>query len=160
MLPIIKTILLASDLEGHTQETLALAVSLAKQHKAKLVLMHAMEPISARMEGMVNSYLPPESIDTLRRDSLKALNDSMQHQLDQFYQAHQDEENLPEKPICALVEGVAYETILDTAKEYKADLIVMNSRTHSALGQMIIGSTANKVIHHSQIPVMVVPIHK
>lgn len=158
MLPQVKTILFATDLEDKTQETMALAASMAVHHQAKLVVMHAMEPISARMEGMVNSYLPAETIDTLRRDSLKAQTEALQNQVDVFFETYSGESGLTEKPESILIEGVPYDAIMDAAREHKADLIIMNSRTHSALGQMILGSTANKVIHHSDIPVMVVPI--
>ena len=58
-----------------------------------------------------------------------------------------------------VITGQIEEVILETAKKENADLIVMGSRTHSVVGRMMMGSSANKVVHTSEIPVLVVPIH-
>lgn len=47
---------------------------------------------------------------------------------------------------------------LDLAKKEEADLIVMGSCTHGAVGHMI-DSTTNKVMHSGKFSVLVIPYH-
>jgi nucleotide-binding universal stress UspA family protein len=55
-------------------------------------------------------------------------------------------------------EGYPAQTILTMAEKQNADIIVMSSRTHGTIGQ-VIGSTTNKVIHHGKFPVLVLPYY-
>jgi nucleotide-binding universal stress UspA family protein len=52
--------------------------------------------------------------------------------------------------------GHAAREIVDDAREYDASVIVMGSRGRSDLTGLILGSTAHKVIHLSDRPVLVV----
>ncbi|KAM7541482.1 hypothetical protein Aperf_G00000032797 [Anoplocephala perfoliata] len=47
--------------------------------------------------------------------------------------------------------------ILDAAKEYNVDHIILASRGLNALGRTFLGSVSNYVVHHSRVPVTVVP---
>lgn len=52
--------------------------------------------------------------------------------------------------------GAVAETIVRHAKAKRCDLIFIGSRGMSALGKALIGSTATKVLHLSDIPVLLV----
>ena len=52
--------------------------------------------------------------------------------------------------------GYAAREIVDDAIEHDADLIVMGSRGRSDLAGLILGSTAHKVIHLTDRPVLIV----
>ncbi len=54
-----------------------------------------------------------------------------------------------------LAEGSAAKKIIETAENEKADLIVMGKKGHSVLEKILIGSTANHVLRHSPVPVLV-----
>ena len=54
------------------------------------------------------------------------------------------------------VEGAAAEAVADAAKAQGADLIVMGSHGHGALGNMILGSVATGVLARSTVPVLLV----
>jgi len=54
-------------------------------------------------------------------------------------------------------EGFPKEEILNTAKEWEADLIVMGTHRRTGLSHLLTGSVAEYVLHHSKIPVLVVP---
>ncbi|MGB0783899.1 MAG: universal stress protein [Marinomonas sp.] len=159
MLPKINTIVYACDLDNHTQSAMALVMSLAKTNAAKVILMHAMEPLNAQASNMINNYITEEVRTAMRKDAVAEINARAQKTLSEFMKAYASElDDLSQAPETVIVNGVPAESIQKVAKEHNADLIVMNSRTHSRLGQMILGSTANKVIHSSSIPVLVVPI--
>ena len=57
-------------------------------------------------------------------------------------------------------EGVSWEAILKVADEIDADVIVMGTRTHSAVGQFFSGSTANKVMLNTKRPLLIIPLSK
>lgn len=159
MLPQVNTILYACDLDGKTQSALGLVFNLALANKAKVIIMHAMEPLSTQASNMVSSYIPEESIKAMREEAIKSVEDRMEKELSTFMDDNKEAlAGLAFPPETMIVNGIPSEAIEKTAEIKSADMIVMNSRTHSRLGQMIIGSTANKVIHHSRIPVLVVPI--
>ena len=50
-----------------------------------------------------------------------------------------------------------WQALLDTAQGNEAELMVLGTRGHHAAESHLLGSVANSVAHHSQIPVMVVP---
>lgn len=52
--------------------------------------------------------------------------------------------------------GQAGREIVDTAHAHDAGIIVMGSRGHSGMTGLVLGSTAHKVIHLSDRPVLVV----
>jgi nucleotide-binding universal stress UspA family protein len=64
-------------------------------------------------------------------------------------------------------EGIEFETVLRrevaskaivaTAEERDVERIVLATRGHSAVGQMFVGSTANRVIQSAKVPTLVVP---
>ena len=63
--------------------------------------------------------------------------------------------------------AVRYRTILDTkdprmllnevASESKADVIVVGSRGHSQVAELLLGSVASFLTHHAEVPVVVIP---
>ncbi|WP_438467080.1 universal stress protein [Marinomonas sp. PE14-40] len=158
MLPQVKTILFACDLEDKTQESLSLVMSIAASQKAKIIFMHAIEPMNHQAQSMINNYLPIEELQSLRREALNSVKDAIETQITIFYENHANDNELPEKPEYLIIQEDASSAIKHAVEDHKVDLVVMNSRTHSKIGQMIIGSTANKVIHQSQVPVMVIPL--
>jgi nucleotide-binding universal stress UspA family protein len=52
--------------------------------------------------------------------------------------------------------GYAAREIVDDAREHEADVIVMGSRGRGDLAGLVLGSTAHKVIHLADRPVLVV----
>ncbi|NLQ16675.1 universal stress protein [Marinomonas sp. M1K-6] len=159
MLPKINTIVYACDLDSQTQAAMELVLSLANSHDAKVILMHVMEPLNIQASNMINNYLSEEVRSTMHKDAVDDITARMDKMRSEFMTKNAEELSaLTTPPKTLIVNGVPAECIQRIAKENSADLIVMNSRTHSRLGQMILGSTANKVIHSSAIPVLVVPI--
>jgi len=51
-------------------------------------------------------------------------------------------------------------TICETAKEKNADAIIMGQRGLGMISRKLLGSTSDYVLHHSHIPVMVIPSKK
>ena len=56
-------------------------------------------------------------------------------------------------------EGKPVDVLLEAAREKKAAVIVVGSHGEGAMSAAFLGSTALKLLHHSDIPVLVVPRH-
>jgi nucleotide-binding universal stress UspA family protein len=57
-------------------------------------------------------------------------------------------------------EGRAVDVLLEQAREQDAVAIVVGSHGEGAMSAAFLGSTALKLLHHSDIPVLVVPRHE
>ncbi len=55
-----------------------------------------------------------------------------------------------------ICQGAIAETILQTASEIKADVIVMSTHGRSGIQRWLLGSVADRVVTHSNIPVMLI----
>jgi nucleotide-binding universal stress UspA family protein len=57
----------------------------------------------------------------------------------------------------AVLEGVPFEVILDDARRWKADLIVMGRMGRAGPGRALLGSEAERVLEFTDRPVLIVP---
>jgi nucleotide-binding universal stress UspA family protein len=55
-------------------------------------------------------------------------------------------------------EGIPHEVILNVAKKWHADIIVMGTHGRTGISHLFMGSVAEKVLRHSEIPVFIIPI--
>ena len=49
------------------------------------------------------------------------------------------------------------ETILKVAKDEAVDILVMGRHSRRGLGKLLIGSVTEKVLHHSNLPLFIIP---
>jgi nucleotide-binding universal stress UspA family protein len=52
---------------------------------------------------------------------------------------------------------VPSQSVLDRVRHGQHDLVVMGSRGRSEIGAMLLGSVSHNVLHHSPVPVLIVP---
>jgi len=125
---------------------------------AKVVLLHVISdpqfyssteysPIMGFTGYGVVGPLQLESVDGLKRASQYFLDRSKHH--------------LGDKTIKTLIkEGDFAEAILEAAKDLKIDIIVVGSHSHRWLEKILMGSVTEKVLHHTSIPLLIVPTKK
>ncbi len=53
--------------------------------------------------------------------------------------------------------GATAQGIIDCSKEFKADMIVLGTHSRSGLDRLLMGSVAEHVVRHAEVPVLVVP---
>ncbi|TFF35169.1 universal stress protein [Mucilaginibacter psychrotolerans] len=53
--------------------------------------------------------------------------------------------------------GATADGILHCSKEFKADLIVVGTHSRSGFDRLLMGSVAESVVRHAEVPVLVVP---
>jgi nucleotide-binding universal stress UspA family protein len=154
----INAILYAADLSPHGPEVFKHAAGLAQQFGAKIHVIHAVEPLSQYAYSLVDTYVPSDALESLRREGFERARQDMQRRLEAFCQ---DKLLAGADKLVAdmrVVEGLPAQTILDEAKRIAANVIVLGSHGHSAVGELLIGSVAHKVVMKSTIPVLLVPI--
>ncbi len=160
---VIRTILYATDLGPHSREALKHAVGIAQRFGAK---MHIVSVVSRDpMKGgdyippMIESYVPAQLYEQARQENLKQI----QTRIDEGFERFADENpGLDARPLVGgvqVIEGDPTAVILAEAKRLGAELIVLGSHGHSALGEMLLGSVAHKVTIKSPVPVLLVPLN-
>ena len=153
-----KKVLIALDYNPTAQKVAEVGFSMAKSMNAEVILLHVItdpviystagySPIMGFTGYIDMSPVQLESIDGLNNASLQFLDKSKQH--------------LGDKTIKTLVkEGDFADTILETAKEVHADIIVIGSHSRKWLENIVMGSVTEKVLHHTTIPLLIIPTKK
>jgi nucleotide-binding universal stress UspA family protein/uncharacterized protein (DUF2267 family) len=137
MLPF-RTILYPTDFSDCSRHAGDLALHFAKEGRARLVLLHAIEP---------PNYSPDLAIALADLDVLRASSDA---ELQEF-------QKLCQGVYCERMVAFGYPAteIVRVASEVKADLIVLGSHGRTGIGRLMMGSVAEEVIRRAACPVMV-----
>lgn len=157
----IATILYASDLDEGSKPAFLEAAKQAISNNSQIVSLNVVEPISPATEVLLGHMVEGSELKRLREHGLEELKAVMESRVDQFYSSHlENSAPLQKRPIVRVEVGPAAETIINVAKEIKADLIVMGTRTkaHSSVGRFFVGSTAQNVMRLSDTPLLIVPL--
>ncbi len=161
MIPGVKKILYASDIEKGARPAFRAAVSLCGHYDAQITYLHVLE--NEHQDNMaLQSLLKEEGMREMYENSLVDLKGKLTERINKFF-AEELEENemLKEEQVNSVIrEGKPWKAIVDVANEIDADVIVMGTRPHSGIGHALMGSTATKVMNNSGRPVLIVPLTK
>lgn len=117
------TILFATDFGKAAAKALPLALALARAHKAKLIVVHAM-PTMPATAGNLGAFLPPAAV----ADKFMAWQVSMRTQsLQRLKECLPAQTGLQQEPEYIVGTDFAPEGILTAAAEHNVDLIVMGA---------------------------------
>ena len=141
MLPI-HTILHPTDFSDHSDAAFSLACSLARDYKARLVLMHVIPP--TLMGGEVHALIT--RTDEIRQEFQKRLDD-MHPRRNLEQKIHIDR---------MLTTGDVKKEILRLSKEVTADLIVMGTHGQTFLRHLLVGSVAEAIMRKAPCPVLTI----
>jgi len=132
-----------SDITAHAVDT---AIQLAKVHGAQLLTLSVMEPFPYSAVSEIQPVPPQEFIDAQLRVATKRVEDVCATAAAQGMscRGHTTE---------ALH---AWEAIVDHAKAEQVDLIVMASHGRKGFAALLLGSEAQKVLTHIDLPVLIV----
>jgi nucleotide-binding universal stress UspA family protein len=151
MIPDMKTLLVSIDFSPISQKVVDKAGELAAGLDAKIILFNVMEPVATYVPvgaamDVITAPIPVEPPDL----------ELVREQLEKFAKP------LRERPLSIeslVVEGLPAEEILRKARENGASMIVLGSHGHGAVYHLFSGSVVTAVLHQSEIPVTVIPIH-
>ena len=165
----IKNILYATDLSESAQYAFSYAISLASQYGAKITFLHVLADMPSIVDssgamGYIGEQRWQELQNKHQQDAKDALigkrrdHHLIRDILDQFSEkVKNDFEKRDDNDDEIVVEkGNSVEKILAVASEKNCDLIVMGTHGRSKLADVVMGSTARRVIRRSELPVLVV----
>ena len=160
MLPDIKTILYATDLEGeHTAPVFRTTLAIAEKFDADIIMVNVVEPMSPAIQAVVDTYLTEFDAKKVYQDGMKKVLDTMKSRLKEFCDKELDsrsDRNVNVKEML-IVSGKTSEEIVRVAEKHCADLIVIGKSTKDIQGADLVGSTARRVPRYTNIPVLIVP---
>lgn len=142
-----KQVLAAVDLSEEASQVLKEARQIAKDHGAKLSLISVVKPLTQVYGGLDMAAYTQASVNFEREAQAQAV-----EQLKKLGK----ELGVAEKDVHAVI-GTPAPQIVDTAKDIGADLIVVGSHGKHGLG-LLLGSTANGVLHHAECDVLTIRI--
>jgi nucleotide-binding universal stress UspA family protein len=151
-------VLIALDYDPTAQKVAETGFLLAKTMGAEVILLHVISdpvyyssteysPIMGFSGYMDMNPVQLDNVDALKKASLKFLDHSKRH--------------IGDETIKTMVEeGDFAESILKTATDLHADIIVMGTHGRKWLEKIIMGSVTEKVLSHTSIPLFMVPTKK
>ncbi|MCK4502228.1 MAG: universal stress protein [Desulfuromonadales bacterium] len=141
----ISTILTAIDFSESSDNAFKMALSMAQSFSARLLILHVInEPVDLR-----GFYVPHISFEKLEEE----IEAGAQKMMESFCNINMV--NFKDYD-CLIVSGLPYEQIIGQAEEKGADMIVLGTNGRTGLDHILFGSTAEKVVRKSKIPVLTV----
>ncbi len=141
-----KTILAPVDFSSASRGVLAQSVTLANSLRARLVLLHVVQP-----PVFINEY--EMMLSEVARVAAAQEKSATRH-LARLEKALASRVSSVTH-VCLL--GSPARLIVEHAKKISADYIVLGSHGHTAFHDLLVGSTAAGVLKHAKCPVVVVP---
>ncbi|MBI3610492.1 MAG: universal stress protein [Nitrospirae bacterium] len=139
----IKTILVPTDFSDCSERAVRYAAMIARTFKARIVLVHVIQPYAYSMTETFNVV---EHYTALKTIAGPMLDQARKKLLKQGVLVETD-----------LPTGPAHHEIIEKARRAKADLIVMGTHGRTGVEHFLLGSVAEKVVRMSPCPVLTVP---
>ncbi len=165
----VKKILFTTNLSRNCVPAFDIAVMMAMQFKAKILLLHVIEKMPDYMEARLEDLLGEDTWEELKhsheaeiRQQLigkRSSNTLIEKALEKFcVEAGMDEAAWGYQAKEVVIDnGNVAESILANAKAHECDMIIMGAHENMLLGKSI-GGTTKSVLKKTKIPVIVVPL--
>jgi len=93
-----------------------------------------------------------QAIDELRAEAKRQADETSEHAVGQARRLGLDAE-----PVTVPPSAPAWAALLDAAHRLSADVLVCGTRGRGAFARALLGSTASSLLHHTDLPLLVVP---
>jgi nucleotide-binding universal stress UspA family protein len=155
MIPQIKNILYATDLSKNSSYAFLYAIVMAKKHDARIVILHAIEPIPAYAEvyGTIT--------DEFKKKQHEEIIESMKKHLQGFCKNAEAQIGPPcVELVSKILVPVGYppNEILSAADKERCDAIVLGTHGKGFLAHTFLGSVSSAVLHRTRKPVFIIPL--
>ena len=143
-----KKVLIAIDYDQTAQKVANEGFAMARDMNAEVILLHVISnPVLYYSSYMVMAPRQINSVGDLRAVSQKFL-DKTKH-------------DLGDETIQTIIkEGDTSESILESAKKLKVDIIVIGTHSRKWLENILMGSVAENVLKHTTLPLFIIPTKK
>jgi nucleotide-binding universal stress UspA family protein len=137
----LKTIVVATDLDGRSEAALEYARKLATSYGARIVLAHGLDPLEyAAVDAVPGRVL--KGMTEQARDVLDKLTGDL---LREGIHSHSE-----------IRQGTVAQMLVDVARQYEAGLIVIGTRGMGGAGPVVVGAIAEQLVRLAPCPVLAV----
>lgn len=160
ILPDIKKILYCTGIGPNSAYIYRHAMALAEKFDAAITVLHVMETLTPDQEALIDGYIGPRSIHEVVEHEEENAASRIKKHLQTFCKKLDDDSSCSyrvEKILVVEATSPADE-IVRQAAEIGADVIVMGAHRRSFLIDALLGSTSEKVIRKSSVPVLVIQV--
>jgi nucleotide-binding universal stress UspA family protein len=144
-----KTIIAAVDFSNATPGVLEMAARIALAFKARLHLLHVVEPEpSYTAYGFTPDEFP--ALHAYQEEAKRRAATKLQEELTKV---------LPELPDTAteIREGSPLHCLIDFVKESEANMVILGSHGHGFIASLLLGSVAEGMVRKATVPTLIVP---
>ena len=159
LLPDLKKILYCTKIGPNSAYIYRHAMALAEKFEAAITVIHIMETLTPEQEALIDGYIGPQTIHKVVEHEEKAAVTRINKHLQKFCSRLGDTGSCRARvEKIAVVEGSPADEIVKYSKAMEADVIVIGAHAQSSILDALLGSTTEKVIRKSSIPVFVVQV--
>ncbi len=141
----IRRILYATDFSRHGSHAFRYAITLAKHFQAKLIIVHAISLPPTIPADPTGGVALTDYFEELEEESKARLQEMLQQAKNHGVEAE-----------TVLADGAAHKAVLQEARRLASDLVVVGTHGRRGVEHLLLGSTAEKIVRQSPIPVLVV----
>ncbi len=145
----LKKILVCTDFSASARQAVNYAVKLAETNAAKLVVLTVLPDLLLSDEELMMARV---SVEKVKQESQEKIAEAHAQLVKQIRPAALKKL----RPQFIVRDGKPFLEIVRTAKEVKADLIVLASHGQSRIAEMLLGSTTERVVQKAPCSVLVV----
>jgi len=151
----LKKVLIALDYDPTAQKVAEQGFSLAKSMGAEVTLLHVItDPTYYASTDFspvlgIGGYIETAQI---QMNTIEGLRNAAQHFLEKT-KLHLEDTNIQ----TMVNEGNIADTILESAKKIKADIVVLGSHSQKWLENILVGSVTEEVLKQTRIPLFIIP---
>ena len=149
-----RKILYPTDFSISAKKALEYVKKLKEAGTKEVVLLYVYDERDIDLHWEIEAQLhPEESIDRAKHDVVKRMLETSYERLKEL---EKEITHLSFKTELIVEEGIPYQKIVRTAEDLKVSLIVMGSHGERGFVEKVLGTTTDRVIAHSTVPVLVV----
>jgi len=137
----LKTIVVATELNGRSEAALEYARKLAAAYGARVVLAHGIDPV----EYAAVDAVPCQVLEILPEEARTALENLSADLLREGIHSHSE-----------IRQGAVAQMLLDVARQYEAGLIVIGTKGMEGAGPVIVGAVAEQLVRLATCAVLAV----
>lgn len=137
----LKTIVVATDLDGRSEAALEYARKLASAYGARLILAHGIDPV----EYAAVDAVPVRVLKGLTEQARAALDQLAGDLILEGIHSHSE-----------IRQGKVAQMLVDVARQYEAGLIVIGTKGMQGAGPVIVGAIAEQLVRLAPCPVLAV----
>ncbi len=137
----LKTIVVATALDGRSGAALEYARKIASAYGARIVLAHGLDPL----EYAVVDTVPGGVRKAMPETALAALDAMAAELLSEGIPSHSE-----------IRQGAVTQMLVDVSRQYGAGLLVIGTKGREGAGPVVVGSVAEQLVRHAPCPVLAV----